>query len=237
MNSSKHLLFELGSEELPPKTLLKLSNALLNNIVHGLNAAELSFTGSKAYATPRRLAVVIENLASAQPDKTLEKRGPALQAAFAPDGTPSKAALGFAVSCGTSFDQLERLKTDKGEWLCFTQAVKGQATETLIPDIIRQSIAGLPIAKRMRWGSYVTEFVRPVHWAVLLYGDRVIDTEVLGLKTGATTQGHRFHAPQKITLTQPEDYANTLYKHGHVIADFEQRKSLIRDSAQKAAAK
>ncbi len=210
MSTSKHLLFELGSEELPPKTLLKLSNALLNNIIQGLNAAELTFTGSKAYATPRRLAVFIENLASAQPDKIVEKRGPALQAAFAPDGTPSKAALGFAVSCGTSFEQLERLKTDKGEWLSYTQAVKGQATKNLIPDIIRQSIAGLPIAKRMRWGSFTTEFVRPVHWAVLLYGDSVIDTEILGLKTDATTQGHRFHAPQKITLTKPEDYADVL---------------------------
>ncbi|MDO9046366.1 MAG: glycine--tRNA ligase subunit beta [Methylobacter sp.] len=236
MVTAQHLLFELGSEELPPKTLLKLSNALLNNIIQGLNAAELTFTGSKAYATPRRLAVFIENLASAQPDKTVEKRGPALQAAFAPDGTPSKAALGFAVSCGTRFDQLERLKTDKGEWLSFTQAVKGQATENLIPDIIRQSIAGLPIAKRMRWGSFTTEFVRPVHWAVLLYGDSVIDTEILGLKTGATTQGHRFHAPQKITLTKPEDYADVLYKQGRVIADLEQRKTLIRDAAQKAAA-
>jgi len=236
MSTSKHLLFELGSEELPPKTLLKLSNALLNGIVQGLNAAELTFTGSTAYATPRRLAVFIENLASAQPDKTVEKRGPALQAAFAPDGTPSKAALGFAVSCGTSFDQLERLKTDKGEWLSFTQAVKGQATENLIPDIIRQSIAGLPIAKRMRWGSFTTEFVRPVHWAVLLYGDSVIDTEILGLKTGAATQGHRFHVPQKITLTEPEDYADVLYKQGRVIADLEQRKTLIRDAAQKAAA-
>ncbi|MGZ8171753.1 MULTISPECIES: glycine--tRNA ligase subunit beta [Methylobacter] len=236
MSTSKHLLFELGSEELPPKTLLKLSNALLNGIVQGLNAAELTFTGSMAYATPRRLAVFIENLASAQPDKTVEKRGPALQAAFAPDGTPSKAALGFAVSCGTSFDQLERLKTDKGEWLSFTQAVKGQATENLIPDIIRQSIAGLPIAKRMRWGSFTTEFVRPVHWAVLLYGDSVIDTEILGLKTGAATQGHRFHAPQKIALTKPEDYADVLYKQGRVIADLEQRKTLIRDAAQKAAA-
>jgi len=232
----QNLLFELGSEELPPKTLLKLSNALLNGIVQGLNAAELTFTGSTAYATPRRLAVFIENLASAQPDKTVEKRGPALQAAFAPDGTPSKAALGFALSCGTSFDQLERLKTDKGEWLSFTQAVKGQATENLIPDIIRQSIAGLPIAKRMRWGSFTTEFVRPVHWAVLLYGDSVIDTEILGLKTGAATQGHRFHAPQKITLTKPEDYAEILYQQGRVIADLEQRKTLIRDAAQKAAA-
>lgn len=236
MSTSKHLLFELGSEELPPKTLLKLSNALLTNIVQGLNAAELTFTGSKAYATPRRLAVFIENLSTAQPDKTVEKRGPALQAAFAPDGTPSKAALGFAVSCGTTFDQLERLKTDKGEWLSFTQAVKGQATENLIPDIIRSSIAGLPIAKRMRWGSFTTEFVRPVHWAVLLFGDSLINTEILGLQTGATTQGHRFHAPQKIALTQPEDYADALYKQGHVIADFEQRKDIIRDAAQKAAA-
>ena len=236
MSTSKHLLFELGSEELPPKTLLKLSNALLNNIIQGLNAAELTFTGSKAYATPRRLAVFIENLASAQPDKTVEKRGPAIQAAFAPDGSPSKAALGFAASCETTFEQLERLKTDKGEWLSFTQAVKGQATKDLIPDIIRSSIAGLPIAKRMRWGSFTTEFVRPVHWAVLLYGDSVIDTEILGLQTGATTQGHRFHAPQKITLSKPEDYADTLYKQGRVIADFEQRKALIRDAAQKAAA-
>ncbi len=235
MSTSKHLLFELGSEELPPKTLLKLSNALLSNIIQGLNAAELTFTSSKAYSTPRRLAVFIENLASAQPDKTVEKRGPALQAAFAPDGTPSKAALGFAVSCGTTFDKLGRMKTDKGEWLSFTQAVKGQATENLIPDIIRQSIAGLPIAKRMRWGSFTTEFVRPVHWAVLLYGDTIIDTEILGLKAGATTQGHRFHAPQKITLTKPEDYSDTLYQQGRVIADFEQRKTIIREAAQKAA--
>lgn len=236
MIEKQNLLFELGSEELPPKTLLKLSNALLNGIIQGLNAAELTFTGSKAYATPRRLAVFIENLSTAQPDKTVEKRGPALQAAFAPDGTPSKAAQGFAVSCGTTFDQLERLKTDKGEWLSFTQSVKGQATENLIPDIIRQSIAGLPIAKRMRWGSFTTEFVRPVHWAVLLYGNKVIDTEILGLKTAAATQGHRFHAPQKITLTKPEDYVDALYQQGHVIADFEQRKTIIRDAAQKAAA-
>ena len=235
MATSKHLLFELGSEELPPKTLLKLSNALLAGIVQGLQAAELTFTASKAYATPRRLAVFIENLSTAQPDKTVEKRGPAILAAFAADGTPSKAALGFAVSCGTSFDQLERLKTDKGEWLAFTQSVTGQSTEQLIPDIIRQSIANLPIAKRMRWGSFNTEFVRPVHWAVLLYGHAVIDTEILGLKTGAITSGHRFHAPQKITINQPEDYQELLYTQGKVIVDFEQRKTLIRDAAQVAA--
>ena len=235
MTDTQHLLFELGSEELPPKTLLKLSNALLDNIIEGLNAAGLNFTGNKAYATPRRLAVLIENLATAQPDTTAEKRGPAIQAAFTPDGTPSKAALGFAASCGTTFDQLERLKTDKGEWLSFTQAVKGQATEQLIPDIIRQSIAALPIAKRMRWGSFATEFVRPVHWAVLLFGDKVISTEILGLTTGNTTQGHRFHAPQKITLNKPGDYQTVLYNEGKVIADIEQRKTIIREKAQQAA--
>lgn len=236
MATSKHLLFELGSEELPPTTLLKMATALLNNITQGLKDAELNFSGSRFYATPRRLAVLIENLATAQPDKTVEKRGPAVQAAFAPDGTPSKAAQGFAASCGTTFDKLERLKTDKGEWLAFTQHIQGQITENLIPDIIRHSIAGLPIAKRMRWGSSTTEFVRPVHWAVLLYGDAVIDTEILGLKTGAATHGHRFHAPQPLTIDKPENYAQILLEQGKVIVDFEQRKTMIRKTAEQAAA-
>ncbi len=234
--AAKHLLFELGSEELPPKTLVKLSQALLDGVLQGLSAAELTFTGSKAYATPRRLAIFVENLSIHQPDKVVEKRGPAIQAAYIPDGKPSKAAEGFAASCGTSFDQLERLKTDKGEWLVYQQAVKGQATEQLIPDIIRKAINDLPIAKRMRWGSFATEFVRPVHWAVLLYGDSVIDCEILGLKTGAKSQGHRFHASQAITISQPETYADTLYQQGKVIADIEQRKAIIKDKAQQAAA-
>jgi glycyl-tRNA synthetase beta chain len=233
--ATKHLLFELGSEELPPKTLVKLSQALLDNVSQGLTAAELTFTGSKAYATPRRLAVFIENLSTQQPDKIVEKRGPAMQAAFAPDGKPSKAAEGFASSCGTTFDQLERLKTDKGEWLVFKQAVKGQPTELLIPDIIRQGISALPIAKRMRWGNFATEFVRPVHWAVLLFGNSTIECEILGLTTGPTTLGHRFHAPQTITINSPESYAETLYRQGKVIVDIGQRKALIRDKAQIAA--
>lgn len=237
MTETQHLLFELGSEELPPKTLLKLSNALLDGIVAGLKAADLHFTASKALATPRRLAVLIENLQTAQPDKTVEKRGPAIQAAFAPDGSPSKAALGFATSCGTSFDQLERLKTDKGEWLSYTQAVKGQTTAEIIPDIIRAAIAALPIAKRMRWGSFATEFVRPVHWAVLLFGDKVIATEILGLTTGNSTLGHRFHAPQAISLGKPDDYQAALFDQGKVIADIEQRKAIIREKAEQAAAK
>ena len=236
MIDQQNLLFELGSEELPPKTLVKLSQALLHSVLQGLSAAELTFTGAKAYATPRRLAVFIENLSTQQPDKVVEKRGPAIQAAFAPDGKPSKAAEGFAASCGTTFDQLERLKTDKGEWLIYKQAVKGLPTEQLIPDIIRHSISALPIAKRMRWGSFAPEFVRPVQWAVLLYGNSVIECEILGLTAGATTSGHRFHAPQTLTITSPESYADTLYQQGKVIVDIKQRKDIIRDKAQKAAA-
>ena len=179
--TAQNLLFELGCEELPPKTLLKLSNALSDGILAGLNEAELTFSNVKSYAAPRRLSILIENLQATQADKTVQKRGVSIQAAFQTDGTPSKAALAFAQSCGVEFDVLERLKTDKGEWLACTQTIAGQTTQQLIPDIIRKSLANLPIAKRMRWGNFTTEFVRPVHWAILLYGDEIIDDGILKL--------------------------------------------------------
>lgn len=233
--TTQHLLFELGSEELPPKSLVKLSQALHDHLVQGLCDAQLTFTGSKMFAAPRRLAVLIENLAFRQPDSVVEKRGPAIQAAFTPDGKPSKAAEGFAASCGVAFEALERLKTDKGEWLIYKQAVAGQPTEALVPDIIRKSIANLPIAKRMRWGNRAEEFVRPVHWAILMYGKSPIACEILGLMTGAETRGHRFHAPSSIVIEQPDAYGETLFRQGKVIADIEQRKTLIREKAQAAA--
>jgi len=231
------LLFELGCEELPPKNLLTLSNALLNNMLKGLDEAGLSYQDSKAYATPRRLAVLIKGLNSAQADKVVEKRGPAVKAAFAEDGSPSRAALGFAKSCGAEFDALDRMKTDKGEWLIFKQAVKGKAATELVPEIINKSIRTLPIAKKMRWGNSTTEFVRPVHWAVLLYGKNVIESEILGLKTGNQSRGHRFHAPENFTISSPSTYASTLKEQGHVIADFEERKNIIRKAANEAAEK
>ena len=236
MTTSNHLLFELGCEELPPKSLKKLSQALLDNIVAGLNEADLGYTQAKAYATPRRLAVLIDDLSSFQPDKTVEKRGPALQAAFGTDGVPSKAAVGFAASCGVEFAQLERLETDKGAWLVFRQAVKGQATVELLPEIIRKSLNNLPIAKRMRWGSFSHEFVRPVHWSILLYGENVIDTEILGLQTGRLSRGHRFHAPQSISIQQPQAYLEALRENGKVLADFQERMDVIRIAANHAAA-
>ncbi len=230
MTESNDLLFELGCEELPPKSLLKLSNALLNGIKSGLKEADLNYISAHAYATPRRLAVIIKQLNCAQPDKSVEKRGPAIQAAFTDDGTPSKAAEGFARGCGTTVDKLDRLKTDKGEWLAFNQEIKGLATDQLMPEIIQKSIHLLPIAKRMRWGNYSTEFVRPVHWCVLLFGEKVIDAKILGLKTGNQSHGHRFHAPQAITIDSADSYLATL-EQNYVIADFSQRQALIKDEA------
>ncbi|NOR68691.1 MAG: glycine--tRNA ligase subunit beta, partial [Methylomarinum sp.] len=235
MSDNKDLLFELGCEELPPKSLLKLSNALLSGIEAGLKEAELNYTSAHAYASPRRLAVIINGLNTSQPDKSVEKRGPAVQAAFAEDGTPSKAAQGFARGCGVTVDQLDRLKTDKGEWLAFNQEVKGLPTEQLIPGIILKSIQQLPIAKRMRWGSYATEFVRPVHWAVLLFGKAVITTEILGLTTSNQSQGHRFHAPEKITIEQTDQYVERLKDQGKVIVDFAERQAIIQQKANTAA--
>ncbi len=235
MTQTKDLLFELGCEELPPKSLLKLSIALLSNVEAGLKDAELKYASVEAYATPRRLAFIVKSLNTTQPDKVVEKRGPAVKAAFAEDGAPSKAAIGFATGCGTTVDKLDRLKTDKGEWLAFKQEVKGLVTEQLIPDIIRKSIHLLPIAKRMRWGNHPIEFVRPVHWCVLIFGREVIETEILGLKTGNQSQGHRFHAPELIRIESPDDYQDTLKQRGKVIADFSERQNIIRNKADAVA--
>lgn len=235
MTAVKDLLFELGCEELPSKTLLRLSDALLQNIENGLKNAGLDFTGSLSYATPRRLAVVIENLATSQNDVEQERRGPAVAAAFTADGEPTKACAGFAKSCATSVDKLDRIKTDKGEWLAFKKTLKGKNSEDLIPEIIKKSLDALPIAKRMRWGASATEFVRPVHWVVLLFGDQVIAHDILGITPGETTIGHRFHANLSIPIESPRSYSETLYQKGKVIADFEQRKTKIKESAKLAA--
>jgi glycyl-tRNA synthetase beta chain len=236
MSETLDLLFELGTEELPPKSLLSLSRALQAGVEAGLQKAGLSYGEFVSYATPRRLAFLIKELATAQPDQTVEKRGPAINAAYTADGSLSKAAEGFVRSCGTTPDKLTTLKTDKGEWLCFKQEVKGAATAELIPDIIRQSLAALPIAKRMRWGAGVAEFVRPAHWAVLLFGEQLIETSILDLTTGKITKGHRFHKPGLIEITSPHAYAEQLREQGQVIANYAERMDVIRASAEQAAA-
>ncbi|NJD07638.1 MAG: glycine--tRNA ligase subunit beta, partial [Methylococcaceae bacterium] len=235
MAETRDLLFELGTEELPPKSLLTLSRSLTAGIVAGLDKAGLGHGEVKSYATPRRLAVLVSALQTAQPDQTVERRGPAKNAAYQADGSLSKAAEGFLRSCNATAADLITLSTDKGEWLCVRQQVKGAPTASLVPDIIRQSLAGLPIAKRMRWGAGTAEFVRPAHWVVLLFGEEVIDTEILGIATGRISRGHRFHGVGTLSVANPSGYAAALREQGYVIADFEERKQQIRTSAERAA--
>lgn len=232
----RDLLFEVGTEELPPKSLAALASAFQSNVRKGLERLSLEHGEIRAFATPRRLALLIRNVAVVQNDQTIERRGPALGAAFAQDGTPTKATEGFARSCGVTVEQLTEIRTDKGQWVGYRQRVQGAETVILLPDVLRQALAELPIAKRMRWGSGDAEFVRPVHWAVLLFGDKVIDTEILGVPTGRMTRGHRFHSPAAFPVTAPESYEQQLLDQGKVIACPASRRQLIAEQAQQAAA-
>ncbi len=228
MADTRDLLIEIGTEELPPKALRRLSEAFTNGVVAGLAKAELAHGEVRSYASPRRLAILIDGLQAAQADRVLERRGPALRAAFDGNGNPTKAALGFAGSCGVAIEALEKLETDQGAWLVFRTEQPGQPTAALVPAIVEQSLAALPIPKRMRWGSLKVEFVRPVHWVVLLFGDEVLDGEVLGIRAGRETRGHRFLHPGAIYLGEPAAYAPLLETEGHVLADFEARREAIR---------
>lgn len=225
---AKDLLIELGTEELPPKALRKLSDAFTTGIVEGLKKAGFEINEVESFAAPRRLAVLIKDVAASQPDRDVERKGPALKAAFDAGGNPTKAVMGFARSCGVEVDALQQQETDKGVWLVFKATEKGQPLSALIEEIINQSLSKLPIPKRMRWGDSDAEFVRPVHWLVLMHGESVIDAQLLGLKSSAKTFGHRFHAPGEIILQTASDYQEKLLSQGYVIADFEQRKQKIR---------
>ena len=221
------LLIELGVEELPPGALAKLAFALRDGIVKGLDDAEVPHGEAYALASPRRLAVRIEALAGKQPDREVEKRGPALAAAFK-DGQPTKAAEGFARSCGVTVDELIHLETDKGTWLGYREQQQGDTVEALLPAIVNTAVHALPVPKNMRWGASRTEFSRPVHWLVLLYGDQVVPASVLDLESGRTTRGHRFHAPTPIELAHAEDYETAL-ENAYVLVDLEHRRERIRE--------
>ncbi|MFZ1570951.1 MAG: glycine--tRNA ligase subunit beta [Thiolinea sp.] len=234
MTDKIDLLVEIGTEELPPKALKKLSEAFTDGIVAGLQTAGVIADEVMAYAAPRRLAVWLKGTPAQQADQQVEKRGPAVQAAFDKEGNPSKAAQGFATACGVEFSALERLETDKGAWLVFRQTQVGQKTAALFPAIVKQSLDNLPIPKRMRWGDGDAEFVRPVHWIVMLADEQVIDTEILSIKTGRESRGHRFHAPAPINIRKPADYAVQLGE-AYVIARFEARSEMISKRVQELA--
>jgi len=233
--SAADLLLELFTEELPPRTLLSLSNALTDGVRKGIDAAGLAHGELHGFATPRRLAVVVDELADHQPDRRVERRGPPVANSFDAAGAPTQAALAFARSCGVAVADLEQLKTEKGAWLQFRGTERGAATQQLLGDIVKQAVAGLPIAKRMRWGAHTAEFVRPVHRVVLLHGETVVPAEVLGLQSGRETFGHRFHAPQPIVLESAKDYEARL-RDAYVVADFAARRELIRAGVNAAAA-
>jgi len=232
---ARDLLIEIGTEELPPKALSTLAEAFEQGIRAGLEKAGLASGAIHRFATPRRLATLIERLPVRQPDRQLERRGPAFSAAFGPDGKPTRAAEGFARSCGVTVADLQRQETDKGAWLIHLSVEPGAATTDLIPGIVLAALAGLPIPKRMRWGDRDDEFVRPVHWAVLLFGDDVIPATILGAEAGRETRGHRFHHPQPIRLNSPADYARQLASEGRVIADFAERRDAVRAQAEAVA--
>ncbi|MCH4563170.1 glycine--tRNA ligase subunit beta [Halomonas sp. EGI 63088] len=221
------LLVELGVEELPPSAIDTLSDALAEGIRRGLTEAEVTFGEVLAYASPRRLAVQIRELADKQPDREIERRGPALAAAFK-DGQPTKAAEGFARSCGVIVDDLIHLETDKGTWLGHRERQPGEATTALLPAIVEKAIGALPVPKNMRWGASRVEFSRPVHWLVMLYGSEVVEAEALGLRAGRTTRGHRFHAPDAIELAHADDYLAVL-ETAWVLADRDKRRERIRE--------
>lgn len=237
MAEKKDLLIELGTEELPPKALKGLSQAFCHNVSKGLQDANLNFEDIKSYATPRRLALVISQLTTTQPDKSIERRGPALQAAFDDEGCPTKAATGFAKSCGVTVEELNKLETDKGAWLAYTVEEKGKHSKELIPGIFQTALDKLPIPKRMHWGDLDAMFVRPVHWAILLLGDEVIHSNILSVNTSNTSRGHRFHKPETIIISKPSEYEMVLEEQGKVITDFDKRQSLIKQQILDAAKK
>jgi glycyl-tRNA synthetase beta chain len=220
-------LFEIGTEELPPAGLLALSTALTENLVKGLSVAGIPHGKVRRFATPRRLSVVVERCALQAPDREVERRGPPLANSYDANGEPTQAARAFAKSCGVEVGALSRLTTEKGTWLAFRGTEAGATTKASLGGIVNQAVAGLPIAKRMRWGERSAEFVRPVHWIVLLLGEDVVDCEVLGLAAGRITFGHRFHAPGPKNLRSGNGYEAAL-RRAKVIADFGERRESIR---------
>jgi len=235
--STRDLLVEIGTEELPPKALNKLCDAFAAGIEAGLIEAGVKFKKINAYASPRRLAVIVEAVSESQEDRDIEKLGPAIKAAYDKDGNATKAAQGFARGCGVEVSELDTTDTDKGERLVYRIQEKGKATPELVPAIVDQSLAKLPIPKRMRWGDSDAEFVRPVHWLVMLFGHDVIEAEILGVKSGRESRGHRFHHPEVINLQTPDDYLHRLKVPGYVMVDREERLKVVKQQAEQAAKK
>lgn len=228
------ILFELGCEELPPKSLKPLRDALQTSVTEQLNEAEIGFDSIKAFAAPRRLAIQIQGISDKQPDRSEQKRGPAIKAAFDADGNPTRAAMGFAKGLGIDPSELVTINTDKGDYVGYEQVIHGRATTELLPAIFQTALDNLPIAKRMRAGSSRDEFVRPVQWTVLMQDGAVIDATIQGHQTGKQTRGHRFHSPDYHEIAHANDYEQLL-DGLKVVADFDKRQTLIKNQVKALA--
>ena len=227
--SNKNLLLELGTEELPPKSLRKLSTALLDEFTKRLDGAGLKYDEAKWYATPRRLSLFIASLDEKQEDREIEIKGPSVKVAYDANGEPTKAALGWATSNGVDIKDVSTLKTEKGEWLYIKSLKKGADTTSLIPQMFKESLESLPIPKLMHWGDKKEEFVRPVHTLCMLFGSDLISGTILGLQSGTKLLGHRFMGKQQVELTSADNYLSLLENEGYVIADYERRKTMIKE--------
>lgn len=232
----ENLLIELGTEELPPKSLRQLAESFASNFEAELTKAELSFSSVRWLASPRRLALIVSELKNGQADKVVEKRGPAVNVAFDDAGQPTKAAQGWARSNGITVEEAERLVTNKGEWLLFKSQVKGKSVAELIPALAATALTKLPIAKPMRWGASSIQFIRPVQTVTMLYGSTLIKGELLGVASDRTVKGHRFLGSAELTIKHADDYENQLDDSGKVIVDYERRKAIIKDQVEALAA-
>ena len=233
--TTQNFLVEIGTEELPPKALKTLATSFADNVEAELNQAGLSFDKIEWFAAPRRLAVKVLNLATQQPSKEIEKRGPAVSAAFDAEGKPTKAAEGWARGCGITVEQAERIATDKGEWLVHRAKIKGQPTKNLLNDIVANALAKLPIPKPMRWADKTVQFIRPVHTVTMLLGDELIEGEILGVASARTIRGHRFLDEKEFDIQHADQYPQLLRDKGSVVADFNERKAEILAKSQAKA--
>ena len=233
--TTQNFLVEIGTEELPPKALKTLATSFADNVEAELNQAGLSFDKIEWFAAPRRLAVKVLNLATQQPSKEIEKRGPAVSAAFDAEGKPTKAAEGWARGCGITVEQAERIATDKGEWLVHRAKIEGQPTKNLLNDIVANALAKLPIPKPMRWADKTVQFIRPVHTVTMLLGDELIEGEILGVASARTIRGHRFLGEKEFEIQHADQYAQLLREKGSVVADFNERKAEILAKSQAKA--
>ncbi len=237
MSKTDDLLIELGTEELPPKALQKLASSFALGVTDGLANARLSLKHADIYASPRRLGVIVRDLQASQKDREVVQKGPPVKIAFDDSGEPTKAALAFAKKCGVKAEALGREKSDAGEWLSYKATEPGRPIGELLPEIVQAALDALPIPRRMRWGGRDDEFVRPAHWLLMLYGKDVVEGSVLGLTAGRTTRGHRFHAPDELTINTVADYEASLEKAGYVIADFDKRRARVVAGVQEEANK